>query len=465
MDDNLRERFRSPKRGNYANGGSISRPSARSVSEYQTVPNPAHKPVKFHSSLPPRTVQFNNKPTPKKKSHKKLWISLCVLSVVVIAGASAYAFLRPKKQAPKKTTVKSSVQEQPTTSQPEFIRLIATGDMIAHNSVLENGKKPDGTYDFLPMMTNMKPYFDKAQVRFCNQATPAGGPQYQISGYPIFNAPLEWPRAIEGVGCNVVNIGTNHTNDKGQALIDATVASWDARPNVLAVVGASRSPEEQAKIRYFEQSGIKFSILSYTTYTNNKALTPYGINLYSKESATKQIAEARANSDIVLVSMRWGTEYSPDVNPEQDRVAQEVADAGADVIIGHGPHFMQPTKILKRSNGSSTLVWYSLGNFLNTQLETEALIGGFAVMDINTSTKQFVAPAFLPTYMHYDWTAADKKANNLSARKNLQMFALDQAAEPMSRSQLGTTVEAQTQRVTALLNKYTPVKILKSSEY
>ncbi len=346
------------------------------------------------------------------------------------------------------------------------IRLVATGDMIGHDSVNANAKKADGSYDYLPLMEKMKPYFEKADIRFCNQATPAGGEKFGITGYPVFNAPVAFARGIEGVGCNVINIGTNHTNDKGQTLIDATVAAWDNRDNILAVAGANRTVSEQNQSHIFTVKGVKVAFLSYTTYTNNKSVTPHGINMYSDALATAQVGEARKNADVVIVSMRWGTEYSPDVNAQQDSIAQTLTNLGADVILGHGPHVLEPVKKLKNADGSrESIVWYSLGNFLNTQIETEALIGGLAVMDIDAATKKLKNIAFMPTYMHYEWTAADKRNNNLLARKNLQMVPLDQATELLAKSQLGTTVQAQTSRISGILNKYTSVKIISSAEY
>jgi hypothetical protein len=212
--------------------------------------------------------------------------------------------------------------------------------------------------------------------------------------------------------------------------------------------------------------GVKIAFLSYTTYTNNAAITPHGINMYSDALATAQVGEARKNADIVIVSMRWGTEYSPDVNAQQDAIAQTLTNLGADVILGHGPHVLEPVKKLKNADGSrESTVWYSLGNFLNTQIETEALIGGFAVMDFDAATKTVTNIAFMPTYMHYEWTAADKRSNNLLARKNLTMVPLDQATELLAKSLMGTTVQAQTARVSGILNKYTPVKIISSAEY
>lgn len=408
---------------------------------------------------------------PKKGRAKK--VALITLAVLLVgAGGSVGAYQWFKNRPGPDKNPYSLGSGAPAPAQPEqpepagTIRFVATGDMIAHDSVNQNARKADGSYDYLPLMAKMKPFFDKADVSFCNQSTPAGGAEFGISGYPTFNAPVEFARGIEAVGCNVINLGTNHTNDKGQPLIDATVKAWENRENILAVAGANRSASEQNQNRFFTVKGMKFAFLSYTTYSNNTNLTPHGVNMYSQELAAKQMKEARAENDFVIVSMRWGTEYSPEVNAEQDKIAQELANLGADVIIGHGPHVLEPVKRLEGRDGRETLVWYSLGNFLNTQLEIESLIGGFAVMDIDLATKKVSKIGFLPVYSHYEWTAAEKRANNLLARRSLQMLPLDEASQELfNKAQNPTTVAAQTERVKTVLNKFIEVPILKSSEY
>jgi hypothetical protein len=71
----------------------------------------------------------------------------------------------------------------------------------------------------------------------------------------------------------------------------------------------------------------------------------------------------------------------------------------------------------------------------------------------------------MPTYMHYEWTAAQKVADDQAARHNLMIYPLDQAAAPLANSQDNTTVEAQTVRVTQLMNSLTPVTMLTSQTF
>lgn len=398
---------------------------------------------------------------PKYKTHFKKPIILAVLALVI--GLVAGWFILRERSVLPSSKIGGSNQPTTLTGKPAKIRFIATGDIIAHDSVNINAKS-SGSYDYLKLMSNLKPYFDKADIRFCNQATPAGGEKFGISGYPIFNAPLQLTRDMVKLGCNVVNLGTNHTNDKGQALIDAVVDEWD-KQDILAYAGANRSPIDRDSIKYFDVKGVKFAFLSYSTYTNSPISNGYGVTMYSRNLAKAQLAEANKNAEIVIVSIRWGTEYSPKINESQAVISQDLAYMGADIVLGHGSHVLQPVKKLKGASGNETLVWYSLGNFLNTQLETEALTGAIGIMDIDIQSKKITNISALPIYMHYEWTADEKARGDLLARHNIAMYPLDQAAGQIARSQLNTTVEAQTKRITDVLNQYTEVKIIKSSQY
>lgn len=392
---------------------------------------------------------------------------LLFIAVLITGGVLFIIWTKLINKLPDQV-LKNSVQTEDLRQESiasNKLRLVATGDMIAHDSINANAKKADGTYDYLQLMDQMKPYFDKSDVSFCNQATPSGGESFKISGYPVFNAPIEFARGIEGVGCNVINIGTNHTNDKGQGLIDATIAAWDGRPNVLAVAGANKSTEEKNKIKYFTKGGIKFSFLSYVTYTNVPITNGYGVTMYEEAFAKNQVQEARRNSDFVIVSMRWGTEYSATINTSQDKIAQNLSDFGADIIFGHGPHTLQPIKKLSGKDGRETFAWFSLGNFLNSQLDIGSLINGLAIMDIDLTSKKITNISFMPVYQHYEWTAAQKTSNDLLARKNFELVPLDRADDLLAKSLNNTTVSAQQSRVSAVLNKYLEIPIISSKQF
>ena len=86
-------------------------------------------------------------------------------------------------------------------------------------------------------------------------------------------------------------------------------------------------------------------------------------------------------------------------------------------------------------------------------------------MDFDVGTQKLTSPKFMPVYMHYEWTAAQKAAGTVSARHDFMLWPLDLAAPALAKSQNNTTVEAQTARVTATITKYAPIKVIKSTEF
>jgi poly-gamma-glutamate synthesis protein (capsule biosynthesis protein) len=410
-------------------------------------------------------------PTPspeyRSKVRRKKFL-LIGLAILIALGLLVGAFLMfsKKAEAPaNEAKSQTSTETETATSDPKTVRIVATGDMIPHDALNAAAKKADGTYDYFQFMQTMQPTFKKADVRFCNEAVLAAGPEFGITGYPVFNAPIEFGKDMQKVGCNVINTGSNHANDKGQAALEASRAKWDDIPDILAVAGTNRSEAEKNKISYFESKGVKFAFLSYTTYTNTSGATSYGLTMYNSELAKTQLQEARSKADVVMVSMRWGTEYSTGINASQTTQSQFLADNGADIILGHGPHFLEPVKVLKGLDGRDTIVWFSLGNFLNAQLEVESLVNGFAVMDVDVATKKVSLTGYLPAYVDYEWTAEQAARQDLLARKNFKMYLLEDAADAISKSQLKTTAAAQLERVTQLLNQHTTVKMLTSDTY
>lgn len=366
----------------------------------------------------------------------------------------------------KAPVVSQSTAKTKGKSTPQTIRMIASGDQLSHDAVNKNAKTSDG-YDYKPFFSEVKPIFDKADIRFCNQEVPSASPAVgAVTGYPAFNAPIEFARDLSAVGCNVISVGTNHSNDKSQAGINATRDVWDKLPK-LAIAGSNRSQAEQDKVSYFTVKGVKFAFLAYNYESNNKSLTSYGVNMFSEELMKQQLTEAKQNGAYTIVSVHWGTEDSPNIDSAQEKWSTFLANNGADIVVGTGPHVIEPVKKLPKQGGGETLVWYSLGNMLNTQLDTGGLFNGFAVMDFQIDNKKAVLKSisFLPTYMHYEWTAQEKASQNLLARKNLKIYPLDQAAEPLAKSQNNTTVEAQRSRIERTLNTYTKVPMITSDQY
>ncbi len=84
------------------------------------------------------------------------------------------------------------------------------------------------------------------------------------------------------------------------------------------------------------------------------------IDLKNLENAVKN---ARENTDWVIISFHWGEEYRQQPTNRQKLLAYSTIDFGADIIIGHHPHIVQPLEYYKEKP-----IFYSIGNFLFDQL-------------------------------------------------------------------------------------------------
>jgi len=394
--------------------------------------------------------------------------------LLLIAGFGVYKLVSVKHAATKKQGGSQTTTNKPDTGAPvdahaNRIRLIATGDFIAHDSVNSAAKQADGSYNYLPMMSDFLPVFKQADIRFCNDPILNGGSQFGIAGYPKFNSPTEFVTDMGRLGCNLVNTASNHSFDKTQAAITASVDAWANVPKTLAVAGENRSQAEHDAVHYFTVKGVKFAFVAYTTYSNNDAPAQnnYGVNIFSQSFASSQIKQAKAaGAQVIIASMRWGTEYSTIVNAEQKADAQFLANQGVNLILGHGSHELQTVQQLQGSAGNVTTVWYSLGNFINTQEPPETLFNGLAVLDFDVQSKQLTSMSYLPIYMHYEWTPAQKAADAIASRHSLHLYLLQNTTQQMiNAQQLPTTVVAQTARITATLNSNLKIPLITSQQY
>lgn len=335
--------------------------------------------------------------------------------------------------------------------------------MLPHQAI-DQAANASGTYNYEQFFTQVKPFFQASDIRYCNQESPSAS-TLGVYGYPTFNAPAAFPEALSNVGCNLINLANNHANDEGQTGINETLQAW-SNLHPLAYVGTASSAAQQNNVSYFTVKGVKFAYLAYAECSNDASISSYGLNLLSNSALVEsQVATARKNADVLLVGTHSCSEdtYTPDSTIV--KWDQYFADHGVDAVIGTGPHWLQSVKRLPKAGGGNTIVWYSIGNFLSAQTDIGGLIGGLAVMNVDVKTKQITDIGFMPTYMHYEWTAAQKASNDLLARHSFMIYPLDQAASAIANSQDNATVAAQTTSVTSIMNKYTTVTMLTSKTF
>ena len=251
--------------------------------------------------------------------------------------------------------------------------IFMVGDALIHESVYYDARVGN-SYDFKSMIELIKPISSSYDLAYYNQETILGGSSLGLSHYPRFNSPHEVGDAMIDAGFDLVSLATNHTMDRGETAVLASVNYWKNKKDVVTS-GQWSSWEDRDTVRTYEKNGIKYAFFSYTTLTNG--LNPpsgkeYLTNVYSDEKARNDIEKVKDSVDVIMVAMHWGVEYSLNVSPEQERIAKYLSDLGVNLIIGAHPHVVEPVEYI---NNGKTLVIYSLGNFISGQIGVEKLTG------------------------------------------------------------------------------------------
>jgi poly-gamma-glutamate synthesis protein (capsule biosynthesis protein) len=257
-------------------------------------------------------------------------------------------------------------------AQSDRIVIAAVGDIMMPLSVQQGALSSGGGYAAL--FESISTDFAGADIVIGNLETTVDS-ERQRSGYPRFNAHPELLVALKGTGFTFLSLANNHIMDAGPDGLIRTIDAVEAAG--MHFVGAGRTSEETGRIPVLRIQNRKIAFLAYTYDTNERLprkgnLRP-GVNVMRNGSeqelnaACARVREARGLADVVVLSLHWGEEYDTRPTPWQQRAARALVEAGADLIIGHHPHVLQPVETVFAGDGRRALVAHSLGNFLSSQ--------------------------------------------------------------------------------------------------
>ncbi|TNE86076.1 MAG: CapA family protein [Deltaproteobacteria bacterium] len=220
-----------------------------------------------------------------------------------------------------------------------------------------------------------------------------------LQGLPAFNAP---PEMLDGLPLDVLQLNNNHSLDVGEDGLTSTLEEVDARGYVRT--GIDRHA-------FVEVDGQRIALLAYAWGLNQLDVTPerelflvpFGhldppVDL---SSVRAEIAAAREDADSVVVLLHWGFEYEYYPDPHFMVLARELVAAGADVLVGSGPHVVQPPELchvnraehvpgigtcsVRSDDGEprTAAVLYSLGNFGTRMARLPAQVGLVASVSLD----------------------------------------------------------------------------------
>lgn len=265
------------------------------------------------------------------------------------------------------------------------VSFAVAGDVIPHQAVREaaaaGGADEPG---WQALFGNVSDVFQKADFGFVNMETPVAPVHSKGSKPFLFDAPVALPEALTASGIKIVSFANNHAMDQGWAGFAET--REHLREVGLLFAGTGDTAQSGWQPVFTEANGIKVGWLGMTRWLNgnrnpDKDDQPH-VNFfpYPSEAAgapgmdeagvLAAIKAARAQCDLLVVSIHWGVEYATAPRPDDVDMAHKMLDAGASVIVGHHPHVLQPVETYKTADGRNAVIFYSLGNFLSNQSRT-----------------------------------------------------------------------------------------------
>lgn len=361
-------------------------------------------------------------------------ISLCLFFIMSFLAVNIFKGKVFEINATKIANDDSSVKN---------ITISAIGDIMAHDDQLKaQFDKDTNTYSFDNNFKYVKPYISNSDLAIANLETTLAGPKAKYSSFPKFNSPDELADAIKDSGVDIVSTINNHTYDRGSDGVYRTLDVLNSKD--IEHVGTQKNDEDE-NFLIKDVDGVKLGITAYSygqVYGSTTALNGLNIdyndlnnlNIFNSsyvDIAFNEIKDTldlmnNKESDLQVVILHWGDEYTRQPNEFQKELAKKLCDYGVDIIIGSHPHMVQPIEMIKSDeNDNETLVIYSLGNFLSNQRNEilnkkyteDGVIANIGInKNLNTGETKISNVEYIPTWVN--------KYNNKNGKLTYEIIPL-----------------------------------------
>jgi len=236
--------------------------------------------------------------------------------------------------------------------------IVFTGDVMLGRSI--NAAAVRNT-DFAFPFTATRDLLATADVASINLETPLPAPCPVTLQGMVFCGNQRWTAGLADAGIDIVNLANNHTYNYGSAGLTATVD---------ALTALNLKPIGLGQPEIITVNGTSFAFLGFNAVGGSRP----PIAAVVSSDITAQVSAAQKQADVVIAQFHWGQEYRTQPTSDQRRLAHLAIDSGADLVLGHHPHWIQSVEIY-----SGVPVIYSLGNFVFDQYWSQATRQGLVV--------------------------------------------------------------------------------------
>ena len=176
---------------------------------------------------------------------------------------------------------------------------------------------------------------------------------------------------MNSIHLGLATLATNHVYDNLESGFQKTIDFLDT--NNISHIGAGLDEQSAGKPFIFKKNNISVCILNYITRDTNPsmpAVSKVSLHEFELEACIVDLHRYKEYDHRVVV-MHWGGRFEGGLYPDYDQIAmaRKLIDHGADLIIGHHSHTLQPFEIYK-----GKYIFYSLGNFCFSDIKFEGRI-------------------------------------------------------------------------------------------
>ncbi|MFH0819273.1 MAG: CapA family protein [Patescibacteria group bacterium] len=284
--------------------------------------------------------------------------------------------------------------------EPASVSLIAVGDVMLSRDA-DTFMKKLGGYDYPYLETAS--YLQSGDIVFGNLETPITPGRKITTEEMVFRADPENASALKKAGFTIMSLANNHIMNFGMNGFADTKKYLD-EADIKYIADSERTD--------IEIKGMEFAFIAFA----------YNFSM-NTDKLTWLVEEAKKQVDFVIVSMHAGTEYSATANTQQINFAHTAIDAGADLVLGHHPHVIQPIEKYK-----DKYIFYSLGNFVFDQMWSEETKKGLmAKINFTTSGVQDIElqAVYIKDYCRPGYSnKADSVYDRLQINMNMEKVML-----------------------------------------
>ncbi|GMU41004.1 MAG: poly-gamma-glutamate biosynthesis protein [Chloroflexota bacterium] len=252
----------------------------------------------------------------------------------------------------------ASATPEATPEPPRRVVVAFTGDLMLDRDVEFAMATIAATYPFdaaMPLFEGVDYAVGNLEGTFTDIGVPMEK-RYVFATDPALAA------GLAATPFRVVTLANNHATDYGVEGLTRTIETLDAHG--IGWFGAGRDEAEARGgviVTAEGQPGIAY--LGYNAFPEVHWAdgNAGGVARASVEAVREDVARMRARPDVdfIVVTLHAGDEYRREVNEEQRAIARAAVEAGADLVVGHHPHVLQPVEAYR-----DRFILYSLGNFV-----------------------------------------------------------------------------------------------------